>query len=262
MAINVLSREHLLDSYEGVIDEFKKDFKFAVITNNQAISDGGILLVGMNPSNRIDIQKIPKRQSFDYLDCPPKDSNIKDDFWDPKHKMMGEYDDHCAYIDLFPLRDGSQKTMVNYMRQEEMRPLMGALLRITQDYIESLHPRLIIFANTFTAPWGFRMKGKICEDSTEIKYDNVWMGYTKENIVSPLAGSKKGTWKFYRITGIIPSDVNRKRETTNLQNSFFLQYRQHYNQVHQPVPEDKELTPADIRTIVEWIDPEWAKELL
>lgn len=176
MDINVLSREQLLDSYEEIINEFNKEFKFAVITNNKAKSDGsGILLVGMNPSERGETQR---RMDFEYLNCrSPKEIEGEDSFWDPKHKMMGCYDNKCAYIDLFPLRDGKQVKFAQNNDSNNM--MMGKLLSITQDYIEALHPKLIIFANTYDYYWGFTKK----KDRSELKPgEGFWMGYKFERI--------------------------------------------------------------------------------
>ena len=248
----------LLEHYREVLNHNNVNYKLCVITNGKA-KEGGILLVGMNPSGD------GGKELFDYLDEECKYG----DFWEPKHKMMGRddsknnFDNKCGFIDLFPIRNGDQKDFEknNYSNNQ----MMGQLLGVTQDYIESLRPKLIISANKRSSYyWGFKKQKKEgpCKPF-EDEYDNIWMGYEFERVKpSPLAGIQdKGYWDFYKITNIIPSGVNKWRQTTNLEGSFYLQYRQHkaYGNV---VRADRELTPNDIKTIVEWIDPKWVKDLL
>lgn len=256
----MLTRDQLLEQYKVVRNFNNVDFKICIITNGKA-KEGGILLVGMNPSGDSD-----KDDRFDYLNC------WGEPFWDPKHKMMGSnpkvereedriggFDKLCGYIDLFPIRKGRQ---VKFEENNDMYNLqMGQLLSITQDYIEDYHPRLIIFANTSIYYWGFKKKK---DDFEEEK--GIWMGYKFNKIKkkdSPLFGKQdKDYWPVYKIIGIEPSGVNRYRKQTRLEGSFFLRYRQHLDQYGNSVLLNRELTPEDIKTIVEWIDPEWAKTLL
>lgn len=226
-----MNANELMYRYRQVIDEepmFKSN-EIAIIANENAKKDG-ILLVGMNPSGCGNFMIYP------YLEC---DNN----FFNPKHKMMGEFDDRCAYIDLFPFRNGVQGIAAD---DDECR-YRGKLLSHTRDYIEDLRPRLIIYANTSTRYWGFR---------------GDWMGYKFFHIKSPLLGDKQ-CWPLYKITGIVPTDVNRRSTGSNLENyTYFLRYRQHEDRARRPVPVSKMLTQDDIQLLTSFIDKDWAASLL
>lgn len=222
----------LMDYYKNVVQvEENINADLGLITNPEA-KKGGILLVGMNPSG-------VGQQVYDYREC-------HSDFWDPKHKMMGDYDKRCGYIDLLPVRNGSQVNV--HLDNDVKNRYHGKLLAFTRDYIEDLCPRLIILANlTAQYYWGFDK-------------DYPWMGYSFEEIESPLDGERK-RWSLYRITGINQTGVNRNVTTTNLkERTYFLQYRQH-NAKGKVVSPSQELHFEDIQTIARFIDPEWEKTL-
>ena len=223
----------LMDYYKNVVQvEENINADLGLITNPNA-KKGGILLVGMNPSGS-------GQQEYDYREC-------HSDFWDPKHKMMGKYDQQCGYIDLLPVRNGRQVNV--HLDNDVKNRYHGKLLAFTRDFIEDLCPRLIIFANTSTYYWGLHKKDR-------------WMGYSFEKITSPLDGERK-RWPLYRINGIEPTGVNRNVTTTNLKGTYFLQYRQHKDMFGNVVPESRELRFEDIQTIARFIDPkcEWEKTL-
>lgn len=249
--------QELIERYGDVLSN--KGFKYAVITNEEAREDG-ILVVGMNPSGSGKESDKPY-DTYQYLKCGT-DEGKYDSFWSPKHQMMGyrsslDYDQKCGYVDLFPVRLGDQAKFAQYNDSENL--LMGQLLSITQDYIEAMRPRLIIFANTSDYYWGFRKKKNITEQTNGVGF---WMGYKFQKLCSPLKGvQQKDYWPYYKIVGIEPSGVNRNRIKTNLDGTYFLRYRQHEAHGKVVLPE-RELKPEDIKTIVESIDPEWAKSLL
>jgi len=224
----MMTSEELMEIYKKIREEENIHEGLGLITNPDA-KDGGILLVGLNPSGEGD--KIDN-----YLNC-------KSDFWDPKHSMMGGYDNKCGYIDILPVRNGRQfKVQIDNDLNNRYH---GRLLAHTRDYIEDLKPRLIIYANSSNYYWGFG-KG--------------WMGYTFQRIKTPLDGERK-CWQLFRITGIEPTGVNRFVNDTNLVGTFFLQYRQHKDMFWKPVPEEKELRFVDIQTIAKSIDIDWEKTL-
>ena len=226
-----MTAKELMSRYEEVREKEKIKGELCLITNPKAKA-GGILLVGMNPSGKGKGDAIN-----DYKDC-------NDRFWIPKHSMMGMYDEKCGYIDLMPFRKGTQTIAQD---DDEIR-FRGKLLCNTRDYIEELRPRLIIFANaTASYYWGF-----------DKKYP--WMGYTFEKIESPLEGERK-KWELSQITGIKPTDVNRKVSETNLKGTYFLKYRQHKDQYGKPVPREQELRFEDIQAIAQFIDEDWEKTL-
>lgn len=224
----MMTAEALMEIYKKVREEENVDGGLGLIMNPKA-KVGGILLVGMNPSGEGDGRK-------NYIDC-------KSEFWNPKHEMMGDYDNKCGYIDLLPVRNGRQLQV--HVDNDLKNRYHGRLLAHTRDYIEELRPRFIIFANSANYYWGFG-KG--------------WMGYTFNKVKTPLDGERK-RWNLFQITGIEPTGVNRFVHDTNLVGTFFLQYRQHKDMFGNPVPEERKLRSADIQTIVKFIDSDWEKEL-
>ena len=253
------TRQLLLEEYDKVLRDNNESFNIAVITNSKA-RVGGILLVGMNPS------KDDGAPEYDYLeDC------WGGNFWNPKHKMMGSnpdmvnvkdriggYDMHCGYIDLFPLRGSKLDKIICY--NTDKNRMMGQLLSVTQDYIEALRPKLIIFANRKDCYyWGDFYKKA---ESVRVAQQDSWMGYQLYRQTSPLEGNQeKGRWEYYKIEGIAPSGVNRYKNETNLKGSYFLHYRQHSAKCGV-VPPSQELTSSDIECILNSISPDLAKSLL
>ena len=229
-----MTAEELMDQYKMVREE-EFGLGLGLIINPDA-QVGGILLVGMNPSGKGD-------DIYSFNECEGA-------FWNPKHDMLGGrgrgYDTKCGYIDLLPVRNGNQSKV--HLDNDIKNRYHGRLLAHTRDYIEELRPRLIIFANaTARYYWGF-------------DEENPWMGYTFEEIESPLDGERK-KWKLYQIKGIKRTDVNRNASETNLKGSYFLQYRQHKDQYGKPVPKEQELRFEDIQAIAKFIDEEWEKTL-
>ncbi len=226
----MMNAEELMGQYKKVREEEGINGGLGLITNPQA-KEGGILLVGMNPSGEGD-------GIHNYSKCK------KDDFWGPKFEMMGDYNEKCGYIDLLPVRNGRQEIVDS---DKEIR-YYGKLLAHTRDYIEQLHPRLIILANSQARYyWGFRK-------------ETPWMGYTFQQVNSPLEGERK-YWKLFQIKGIEPTGVNRHVNETNLVGTYFLQYRQHKDRNGKPVSEDRELRFSDIQTIAKFINCDWEKDL-
>ena len=226
----MMTAEELMGLYKKVREEENVNGELGLITNPDALV-GGILLVGMNPSGEGD-------GIYNYCCC-------NSDFWNPKHSMMGEYDSKCGYIDLLPVRNGRQDQV--RVDNDLKNRYHGRLLAHTRDYIEELRPRLIIFANTDNCYWGFDQ-------------DHPWMGYQFQKVETPLDGEKK-YWKFYQITGIRPTGVNRFVNRTRLMGTYLLQYRQHKDRVGRLVSKERELLFSDIRTIAQFIDSDWEKKL-
>jgi len=226
----MMTAEELMGLYKKVREEENVNGGLGLITNPNALV-GGILLVGMNPSGEGD-------EIYNYCCC-------KSGFWNPKHSMMGEYDNKCGYIDLLPVRNGRQSQVHN--DNDLKNRYHGRLLAHTRDYMEELHPRLIIFANTDNCYWGF-------------DHSHPWMGYTFRKIESPLEGERK-YWKLFQVTGIRPTGVNRNVNNTNLVGTIFLQYRQHKDMVGRTVSKERELRFSDIKTIAQFINCKWEKTL-
>ena len=71
-----MTEAELMGHYKKVREEEGINGDLGLITNPQA-QVGGILLVGLNPSGEGD-------QIHNYINC-------KNDFWNPKHEMMGAF---------------------------------------------------------------------------------------------------------------------------------------------------------------------------
>lgn len=224
----MITAEELMGYYKKVRDEEMVSGGLGLITNPNA-KEEGILLVGLNPSGEGD-------GIYSYSTC-------RSEFWDPKHLMMGDYDEKCGYIDLLPVRNGRQAKVHN--DNDIKNRYHGRLISHTRDFIEELRPRLIIFANSANYYWGF---------------GNEWMGYTFNKVKTPLDGERK-RWKLFQISGIEPTGVNRFVNGTNLVGTYFLQYRQHKDMFGKPVPKEREIRFADIQTIAQYIGRDWEKTL-
>ena len=93
----MMTAEELMVLYKKIRYEERVSGGLGLITNPIA-KERGILLVGLNPSGEGD-------GIYSYSTC-------RSEFCDPKHSMMGNYDENCGYIDLLPVRNGRQ-TKVN-----------------------------------------------------------------------------------------------------------------------------------------------------
>ncbi len=234
----MMDAETLMYYYKNVVQKEENiNDGLGLITNPNA-QKGGILLVGMNPSGE-------GQDIYCYLKCHSR-------FWNPKHKMMGDYDAKCGYIDLLPIRDPVQDTIIKRIKaDEDFRRYCGKLLAFTRDYIELLRPRLIIIANKDAwFFWGFS-KWK-------------WMGYTFKDIdIAPESRREldRGRWPLVQICDIEPTDVNRHSTTTNLDGTYIVGYRQEGGRAGS-IPKEQKL---NIKKIVEFIDSklpfEWEKTL-
>lgn len=184
----------IIDKYIKVITDWQKQIGESNISNElKGILDRGLWMCGNNPQNGIIISginpsfnpKIPR----EYNDMPFALCSGR--YWNPLKKLVGEFlkTGNVGYIDLFPLRVSKQKREF-----EKYVPidLKAAILRVTQNEIEQLVPRLIIYANSTTRYyWG-----------TDTEHP--WMGY--QLIEIPLPSSLQGKGSLYRINGILNSE--------------------------------------------------------
>lgn len=169
---------------------------------------GGILIVGINPSYDEKCIGEPKDCTFDET----VNANGSD-YWQTKHEMVRGLSIPTAYIDLFPLRMTKQDALMN----DDVIPLelKVALLQVTQQCIETIHPRLIINPNMSSKVyWGLNDR-------------HSWMGYDMEPVDNPT-----GKGQLYRIRGTKSrEDVICPEMDTNLKGTYFLQYKYHGNGV-------------------------------
>jgi len=232
-----------METNQQLYEKYKQSLKLANVEtpinlgvySNSHAKIGGIMMVGMNPSGSND-----DPSGNDFFDFIHLDNGL---FWKPKREMLGEYVDNCAYIDLLPYKNGTQTIAID----NNDISIRGILLSVTREYIEEIKPKLIIFCNSSNYYWGFNKK-------------HLWMGYNFTKIKSPLSGAKS-KWGLFKITGITPTGVNKYAETTNLENTIFLQYRQYRTRFGNIVPANQRIDFNDIKTIAMMISPDWEKEL-
>lgn len=233
----------LLSKYKDSVRHFDLHYEFCIISNSQA-KNGGILIVGMNPSG----DSGPEIADYFY-NCRKKSEGGWGDkgcFWGPKHDMMGKYDRYAQYIDLLPIRLTPQKDVDTIDSNYRAR-----LLEVTQQHIEEIGPKLIILANSSAIYyWGSNK-------------DSVWMGYQLEHI-----HLLKNKWELYRIKGLRDKEsdlINREFFTkhkfiSNLEDSYLLRYCQVSKRHKQPKP-DEIITETDIELLLKEIDPVWESTL-
>lgn len=226
-------------AYRKAIEKFKEQYGLCIITNPNA-KNGGILLVGMNPSGN-EVDDIP---FVDYNLCRKKAEGgfgDRSSFWGPKHEMMGKYDKYVNYIDLLPIRSTIQNDVDKMDNKYRAR-----LLEITQQHIEEIRPKLIILANSSALYyWGSNP-------------DAVWMGYKLGEPFKRL----KGKWALYKISGLRKDEkelinqeyFSKHNYKTNLEGSYLLSYCQVSKRHNYPKPEEI-ITESDIETLLKEIDP-------
>lgn len=225
---------HIRDKYQRVLDEWlikpgvKEETKSIIrrgmwcCINTPELKDG-ILIVGMNPS--FDKYHIEEPDDCTFSDVVNSNGS---NYWKSKKKMVQGLNVPTAYLDLFPLRMTKQD---GFMRDDVISVALKAdLLRITQQQIESISPKIIINPNMGSKVyWGLNDKFS-------------WMGYDMEIIDNPI---DKGY--LYKIKGIkSKSDVLMPNLETCLKHSYFLQYKYHGNGV---LSKEQYLTSEDIRKL-------------
>ena len=210
---------HPRGKYQAIIDEWIRRSDVSETTKsilkrgiwcciNPPETHGGILIAGISPSY--------DEKSF----SEPKDCTFEDtinangsDYWQTKKNMVSGIDIPVSYIDLFPLRMTKQDSLMS----DKVIPieLKVALLQITQQYIEAIHPRLIVNPNMSSRVyWG-------------LNEEYSWMSYDMEQVDNP---TDKG--QLYLIKGLKnKEDVLLPQLNTCLKGTLFLQYKYHGNGV-------------------------------
>lgn len=225
---------HPREKYQAILDEWIRrqdvsDKTKSILQQgiwcckNPVETHGGILIAGINPSYDEKCNGEPK-------DCTFRDTVNANgsDYWQTKKAMVDGLNIPTAYIDLFPLRMTKQYKLMD----DEVIPieLKVALLQVTQQCIEAIHPRLIINPNMSSRVyWGLNDKFP-------------WMGYDMEPVDNPM-----GKGQLYMIRGIKDrEDVICPQKETGLKGTYFLQYKYHGNGV---LSREQFLTSNDIETL-------------
>lgn len=185
---------NLLEQYQKIVKgQFDNHKGLFVIANNP---ENKILLTGINPSDG----NMDTRDDIPFKDCHGT-------YWNPIHRLLGEYDCDTAYVDLFPIHETKEDFFLKIKeRNQDYADYLARILEITQLEIERLNPKLIVHMNA---------------QSRYFWNPNEWLGYKTDS-----AGYKIKNRQLKKITGLSssPKRINQGLVTTNLEGTYFLQY--------------------------------------
>lgn len=174
------------------------------VCNNSRIETDSILITGINPS-------FNGYKSVHNVTFAETSNTNESDYWQTKKAMVCCHE-KVAYMDLFPIAMTRQKDFMD----DKIVPkdLKAALLRITRDEIERLHPSIIINPNLGSAVyWGFNKR-------------HPWMGYDLS--MEPKNPIGKQT-RLYRINGVQQHEDVICSNSTHLSGTRFLLAKYHGN---------------------------------
>ena len=217
------------------------------IDSNQSAS---LLLTGINPSFKPKDEVWPEEI---------RDFNVQtpsDRYWLKKIEQFGEMWPQMAYMDLFPIRETSQKGIFEKSFRNANR-FRADLLKITQDEIERLAPKLVVHANRASMYyWGIKPKTRFGEDPHN--YKDPWMGYKVERVEMsdsmPQCMKDYGRlerFPFYKVVGFIDSENRINTKETSL--SYIMEYVMEYREKKDI---DTLYEPEDWEKILKWIADE------
>ena len=214
------------EKIKRVINNFKEKNPNASINK---ILDRGICCAENNPVNEILFTGINP-----YYDEARKGDDISFKLinadgklrWRIIKDLLGDLLPKTAYLDLFPLKETISESLGRLMPME----LKVDLLKITQEEIERINPKLIIVGNrTSRAYWGAMQKYP-------------WMGYKFEQIESPL----KKNVPVYRIAGL-REDEDKISLETDLQGTVVI-----FSSLSPYYPKEKTLSNEDVECLYEF----------
>ena len=168
-------------------------------------------------------------------------------YWMTLKRKIGTRLNRFGHIDLFPIHCSDEIDFLSTYRGKEETPEFKkfvALLKVTQEFIENLCPRLIVYSNASTSYlWGWP------------KQD--WMGYILEPVLLPFSItsgriSKHSQDSLFRITGINDSkQVIKEIKTTALKDigTYILLDNQNDNHFQHP-----EISPEDLDSIIKFLN--------
>ena len=238
--------------HPDAIEILERGFCRCHIDSNQK---SGLLLTGINPSFN------PKKGVYPNEVHEPDVQNPSGRYWLKKVSQFGEdLWPSMSYMDLFPIREskqegGFEKTFRNANR------FRADLLKITQDEIERLAPKLVVHANRASMYyWGIKQKTRFGEDPHN--YKDPWMGYKVERVGfcdgMPQCMKEYDRLKrfpLYKVIGFIDSEerINKdkypKATSLNYIMEYVMEYREEKDRVTLYEPEDWE-------KILKWIADE------
>lgn len=176
---------------------------------------GNYLWSSINPSGKGD-EEIPFNLHWVGTDNYSLDP--KSEYWNKLKGKIGRHINQFGHIDLFPIHCSDEADFLKRYRGKENTPEFKrfvALLKITQEFIEELCPKLIVYSNASTSYlWGWPKQ--------------TWMGYILEPVVlsCPISSgriSQHPKDSLFRIVGInTGNQVIKKEKSTALDGTYLL----------------------------------------
>ena len=197
---------------------------------------GNYLWSSVNPSGG---EEIPFNLHWVGTDNYSLDPKSK--YWNKLKGKIGRHINQFGHIDLLPILCSDEAVFLKKYRGKEESPEFKrfvALLKITQEFIEDLRPKLIVYSNALTSYlWGWPKQ--------------TWMGYILEPVVlsCPISSgriSQHPKDSLFRIVGInTGNQVIKKEKTTALDGTYLLIDNQNDNHFGHP-----EISAADLDFII------------
>lgn len=218
------------------------------IDSNQSAS---LLLTGINPSFKPKDEVWPEEIRDFNVQAP------SGRYWLKKIKQFGEMWPQMAYMDLFPIRETSQKGIFEKTFRNANR-FRADLLKIAQEEIETLAPKLIVHANRASMYyWGIKPKTRFGEDPHN--YLDPWMGYKVERVEMsddmPPCMKEHGRlerFPLYKVVGFIDSE-NRIKYPKETRLNYIMEYVMEYREKKD---RDTLYESKDWEYILNWIQNE------
>lgn len=202
-------------------------------------SPAEVLITGINPSFRggeshtqspVPVRVIIDNPQYDTYWTTAKRIVFEDRKDRPGYGL--DFRDKSAFMDLFYFREKNQKCIGNtilHWPDKSGVSFMADQLRVSQERIERLKPKVIVIKNTESqAYWG-----KLNSPEREC----IWMGYEFTSI--PFHGHPR--WEVARITGINTKNISGLLSSELVRQGTVVLFAQHINQYtsveERPTPE-------------------------
>ena len=199
---------------------------------------GNYLWSSVNPSGGED-RKIPFNLHWVGTDNYSLDPQSK--YWNKLKGKIGRHINQFGHIDLLPILCSDEAVFLKKYRGKEESPEFKrfvALLKITQEFIEDLRPKLIVYSNASTSYlWRWPKQ--------------TWMGYILEpvHLSCPISSGRifqRPDESLFKIVGINTDDhVIKDVKTTSLRGTYLLFDNQNDNHFGHP-----EISAADFDFII------------
>lgn len=171
--------------------------------------------------------------------------NLRDEgrskYWTTLLRKLGRHLNQFGHMDLFPIHCSDEFAFIQRhigMENPDEFKQSVELLKVSQEFIESLRPKLIVYSNASTSYLCGWPRGD-------------WMGYKLESVTlsSPVSSgriSRKPNESLFRITGINNFDeVIKETKTTALAGTYLLLDNQNDNHFGHP-----EINAEDLDNII------------